>query len=282
LEQLWSSPRTSLTITRAGWVPICLQVPRLRVCCMRAVAPPTANRSSRVHLITNFPGRAPNLSLWPAFRRDAWFALGVHVDPAHDSARDPVWSPLSNRSNGLFLWVVAASGSNGRHIHNEAVLMRSVEALVHASQPTWRFQTLHGSRKRMDYREELSLWARADAVISLFGSAEHNCRFMRAGATLIEIHGALKNNDRFGVADYQYRDICMHRLGVRWLPYAEHGFRLGRNHSASEAERQPSWATASIHQGRFLRFLTRVLQGNASSDEALRSEYAQMLKQHEW
>jgi len=265
LELLWSSNATRLRIERAGWVPICIEPVGWRTCCVRAGEPPTADGSgslSRIALLANFPGKSPDLSRWDDFRRDAWYALGVSAPP----------------TSGHLVWIVAAAGTNGRRIHNEYPLMSSIRRLVQQEQPSWRFSTLHGNGAKLPYRDELRAWASASLVVSLFGSAEHNCRFMANGTTLVEVHGALKANDRFN-NEFLYRDVCMQSgVGVRWLPYAENGFRLGLNHSPAEAARHPSFSTAHLHPERFVRFFRRVLRGG--DDDAIRAEYAQQLEAH--
>ena len=56
--------------------------------------------------------------------------------------------------------------------------------------------------------------------ISLFGSALHNCRWMRPGAIVIEIRGAMRN----AFADYNlYADVCAETMGLRWAGFTTEG-----------------------------------------------------------
>ena len=51
-----------------------------------------------------------------------------------------------------------------------------------------------------------------------FGSSLHNCRLMRPGSLVVEIHAALKND--FGPGDdHMYAKLCGD-LGMRWVGYA--------------------------------------------------------------
>ena len=51
-----------------------------------------------------------------------------------------------------------------------------------------------------------------------FGSSLHNCRLMRPGSLVVEIHAALKND--FGPGDdHMYANLCGD-LGLRWVGYA--------------------------------------------------------------
>ena len=100
---------------------------------------------------------------------------------------------------------------------------------------------------------------------------------MANGTTLVEIHGALQQYDRLGhERDYLYQGVC-EAVGVQWVPYAENGFRLGRNASLNEARKLPSYSTAFVDRDRFMRFFARLLRGERSS---LLDEYAAQLAAH--
>lgn len=245
IEALWSSDATGVRIMRAPWVPICMDSPGFRSCCVRADTPPPG---LPFHLLAGFPGEPPDFAQWPRFRSDAWRALGV----------DRV---TLETSPPRLMWVLASSGSSLRRIDGEASLLQSARELLRQKRPGWHFTVLdlrHEARR--GYRYELQQWAHASLVVSLFGSSEHNCRFMANGTALIEIHGALRG-DGGSAADYFYRDVCARRLGVRWLPYEEPGFRAG-------------YSVAHVNQTRFLVFLERVLLGE---EETLLAEYAAQL-----
>ena len=277
-ELLWATNVTGLRIERRPWVPMCLEPSGWWPCCLRGPLPSVLGLRSesdtsssslgsstavRYALLGNFPSHAVDPRHWPAFRLDAWFALGVLP---------------SETATAHVLWIVAAAGSNGRRISNEGGLAARIQRLVKQERPTWTFSQLRGDGRKLDYRSELRQWARAGIVISLFGSALHNCRFMANRTTLVEIHGALQSNDRFGRADYLYEETCMDWAGVRWLPYAETGFRLNRSHTPTEAARARSFSTAHLDHARFERFIARMLRGD--EDDVLREEYAAQLATH--
>ena len=108
--------------------------------------------------------------------------------------------------------MLAGSGSNRRRIYREAQLVTQLRQLLRRERPTWRLTTVDTANA--SYAEEVRAISAAHIMVSLFGSSLHNCRFMAAGSTVIEIHGALKHD--FG-EDYFYERICARALGHHWV-----------------------------------------------------------------
>ena len=180
------------------------------------------------------------------------------------------------------MWVVAGAGSNQRRIVKEREVIAAARQVVLAERPGWRFETL--DTRRMSYVEELRVFAQADALVSLFGSAMHNCRFMANGSLLVEIHGALRNDF---AGDYYYQRICEGPLGIRWLGYAPVGFRpppktsnVTTNYSAGGDQEvytsNYSFSKAAINIGDFRTFLSQALRGG--HDEAWRTKYSHVTR----
>ena len=46
----------------------------------------------------------------------------------------------------------------------------------------------------MPYIEEAAAVAESSVLVSLFGSALHNCRLLRRGGLVVELHGSLRND----------------------------------------------------------------------------------------
>ena len=266
IAELWSSNVTRLRIETRPWVPICILG-----CCWSQSAPP-ASEQSRALLLADFPPPSvaydgnSHMWRWRDFRRDAWRSLGVN-ETSWTTGRDHMRRPGGKW--GLFVWVVAGSGSNQRRIAHETAVIATARQVVSAVHPDWRFETLDA--RRMSYTEELRLYAHADAVVSLFGSAMHHCRFMRNGSLLVEIHGAMRSDTG---ADYFYQRICTGPLGVRWLGYATVGYHpppLDNNGSQIVMNTSKSYqaiytsnysfSVAHIDTKDFCIFLTQALKG---------------------
>ena len=95
---------------------------------------------------------------------------------------------------------------------------------------------------------------------------------MANGSTLVEIHGALKNNWGTG-NDYAYRDACSGELGVRWVGFAVPDFRPPLNRSWGDG-----YNVAHVPREAFVRFLERVLTGGEEAIVQLNAEYDSQMK----
>ena len=122
------------------------------------------------------------------------------------------------RSPRLITWVLSSSGSNGRRIHEELDLVTHVRQRL---PPGWTIRTL--DLTNMPYGDEIRQVASSAVLVSLFGSALHNCRFMLPNSTIVEVHGALKH-DFDERTDFMYQRISR-TLGVRWAGFLPDGFR---------------------------------------------------------
>lgn len=287
MEELWSGNVTKLWIERAAWVPLCMYH-----CCWSTGTPPTG---VRISLFVDFPGRRSRRASWSAFRDDARRVLRLKAPslwrdtmlPAAGSwgAAEPNAHPNASgagteaRAGGhggevlraalpTLVWVEAAKGSNGRRILNEPALIRAVRDLALMQRPPWQFKLL---RSGIKYADEIREVAGATVLVSLFGSALYNCRFMAQGATVIEIHGALKN-DGSPANDYMYRGHC-HAVGVRWVGYAPPGFRNDENLTSHN-----DYMTARVEPHAFFNLVRRILRGEP--EQKLLDEYARQMRLH--
>ena len=100
--------------------------------------------------------------------------------------------PSAHLCSRLVLWASSERPSNGRMIANEARVIERVRAHLARAWPTHSF--LHQKLQELSFADEVRLMRRASVFISLFGSALHNCHWMRPGAIVIEIRGAMKND----------------------------------------------------------------------------------------
>lgn len=148
------------------------------------------------------------------------------VDATRHGLRTVAWENLGARSalrgeaGDLVLLVSNEGAPNGRRIADEAGLERALRAHFRRTRPELQF-----ARHRFDeleYPEEVRLFSRAAVVVSLFGSALHNCRFMRPGSLAVELHGALRRDFLDGYTGYWYGQLCS-GMGVTWLPVAVPG-----------------------------------------------------------
>ena len=111
--------------------------------------------------------------------------------------------------------------------------------------------------------------------ISLFGSALHNCRWMRPGAIVIEIRGTMRND----FADYNlYADVCAETMGLRWagLTTEGHAPPLTSDPATGRAVwgkrvRRDEYSVAKIDAAALVSTLELALRGNFT---ALVHEYA--------
>ena len=97
---------------------------------------------------------------------------------------------------------------------------------------------------------------------------------MRNGSTLIEIHGALKNNWGGG-NDYVYRDTCEGQLGVRWVGYAVPDFRPPGDRRWGE-----NYNVANVPPDAFTRFIETLLTGGDAAVSQLNAQYDAEMRAH--
>ena len=185
-----------------------------------------------------------------AMRRVVWANLGVANTPA-----DTV------------LFVSNEGATNGRRIADEAAVADAVRRAVSALRPAWRFR--YQRLESLSYANELRLLRRTTIMIGLFGSNLHNCRFLDAGAAVLQIHGALKGE--LGSL-YQYRHVCHKGLGLRWAAYVAPGWNCSVYKPESEKALECSgtepkgrdFTVARVDPASFVRFFTAALEGNWS------------------
>ena len=108
-------------------------------------------------------------------------------------------------------------------------------------------------------------------MVSLFGSALHNVRFMSPGTLAVEIHGALKGEIE-AISDRMYQGLCEQALGVRWVGYAARGFRQPNGS-------HPAFRNAFVDPTHFQAFLRRALRAEAELAQ-LDAEYEAEMRRH--
>ena len=162
------------------------------------------------------------------FRRAAWQSVGAHAALAGKAP-----------GNGdVALLISNVGASNSRRVDNETTLALALSKYFRRQRPGLRF--VHKALETLEYGEEIRLFSRAAVVISLFGSALHNCRFMRPGSLVVELHGAMGNDFFDGVnGNYLYGGLCS-SMGVHWLPVAVPGGMPNPRPSPGPAARELS------------------------------------------
>ena len=102
-----------------------------------------------------------------AVRRIAWTNVGAR------EASPPPGAPL-------VLWASSEKASNGRHVLDELGVVKQVREHLARAWPA--LELMHARLPELSFAQEVRLMRRAVVFISLFGSALHNCRWMRPGA----------------------------------------------------------------------------------------------------
>ena len=100
-------------------------------------------------------------------RRIAWTNVGAR------EASPPAGAPL-------VLWASSEKASNGRHVLDELGVVKQVREHLARAWPA--LELMHARLPELSFAQEVRLMRRAAVFISLFGSALHNCRWMRPGA----------------------------------------------------------------------------------------------------
>ena len=80
----------------------------------------------------------------------------------------------------LVLWASSEKASNGRHVLDELGVVKQVREHLARAWPA--LELMHARLPELSFAQEVRLMRRAAVFISLFGSALHNCRWMRPGA----------------------------------------------------------------------------------------------------
>ena len=208
-------------------------------------------------------------------RRLAWANVdATSVSPATPSAaREALCSrptpvqragPSAHLCSKLVLWASSERPQNGRTIANEALVVERVRAHLARAWPAHSF--LHQELQRLSYADEVRLMRRASVFISLFGSALHNCRWMRPGAIVIEIRGAMKND----YPDYMYyAGLCAVTMGLRWAGLATKGHAPAWTRDANTGKvewgghaRRDDFHVAKVDAAELIGTLDHALRGN--------------------
>uniref|UniRef100_A0A7S2N2S3 Glycosyltransferase 61 catalytic domain-containing protein n=1 Tax=Haptolina brevifila TaxID=156173 RepID=A0A7S2N2S3_9EUKA len=281
LQTIFSGPAARLIVHRANWVPVCHGKGGRRSreslgCCATngpAVVPPAAaiaftllNASASVEELASRLQGLESQQLGPLTSLGNVSAGGVAVvklaelnvnEPrgqttglsktAADTVRRIAWENVGaqEESSNLVLWASSERASNRRKVHKEMdVVSRVREHLRHA----WpALELMHARLTELNLAQEIRLMRRAAVFISLFGSALHNCRFMRPGAIVIEIRGAMKND----YSDFSlYANVCAELMGVRWAGLTTEGhvpsFKRDRGTG------KPIWGKPARPQDRYI------------------------------
>ena len=173
-------------ISRAPAVPACLlgsqQRGASRQCCLNATV-----RSS----VRGVHGKDARFAELLPSRPEVPAGVSSHVYTR--AMRHVVWANLGVESAAadLVLFVSNEGASNGRRIVNETALASAVRAHFDRVRPSWRFR--HQRLESLSYGNEIRLMRRARVLISLFGSALHNCRFLDPSALVIQSEQAEMN-----------------------------------------------------------------------------------------
>lgn len=192
--------------------------------------------------------------------------------PVHLQAmRHVVWANLGvyETQADTVLFVSNEGSSNGRRIADEAAVAAAARVAVAARRPRWRFRVQR--LESLSYANELRLLRRTTMLISLFGSALHNCRFVPEGTIVLQIHGGLKGETSPGGA-YLYRRVCQREMGLKWAAFAAAGWNCSGEEGldpsdpcASAPSGGHDFTTARVPPAAFARFVSAALDGNFST-----------------
>ena len=96
------------------------------------------------------------------------------------------WANVAARDVGareasphLVLWASSEKASNGRNVFGELGVVDQVRQHLGRAWPT--LELMHARLAELSFAQEVRLMRRAAVFISLFGSALHNCHWMRPG-----------------------------------------------------------------------------------------------------
>ena len=116
------------------------------------------------------------------------------------------------------LFASSKNAKNGRSIDDEDSVARALARLVAIERPQLQF--LHVNLESLSYANEIRLLRRTMLFVALFGSGLHNCRFLPAGAVVIQIYGALKGESM----PCFYYEICHVGVGLGFASYVPRGW----------------------------------------------------------
>ena len=207
-------PRTGVTIEQVPWAPFCGMVERNRMVTCVSQRPPTALRG-RTALLADVPTANPmNSKTIRHFRLKVACSLRL-------SERQPA---------ELALFVATANATNGRRVADEDSLAIELKDYFARAHPHLRF--VHVNPQALSFLDEVRLFRRTRVLVTLFGSTFWNCVYMRPGALVVQIHGALKNDFDAGAA-FGWCELCQKNLGIRWTAHAV-------------ADAMPSWGCDDV------------------------------------
>lgn len=160
-----SARAASAAAHRAAGAPSYDQYQRCPTCQRTPTQPPRL-----AELNVNEP-RSQTTSLNPsdadAVRRIAWANVGARDVAAREA------------SSHLVLWASSEKASNGRKVLDELGVVNEVRQHLGRAWPA--LELMHARLTELSFAQEVRLMHRAAVFISLFGSALHNCRWMRPG-----------------------------------------------------------------------------------------------------
>jgi hypothetical protein len=222
-----------LAIERAPWVPFCLV--RGGRCERRGLVSRALRGRIRLVVLLLSPAAPP----LPAFR---WrLREAVHVanglvpsgsgrhdgggSGRHDSGAVYVANGLvpsgSERHDGpagvaprtdtIVLALSDRSSKPVRTLWNESAVASAIKAWASRAHPHLRV-VHYRAADELDWRARIELFARARLLVAVYGPALSNCYLMRAGAVVVEVHGALWNDYQ---DDYGYYRLCALYCGLR-------------------------------------------------------------------
>lgn len=191
--------------------------------------------------------------------------------------REMAWANVAraprepSRRPGLVLFLSSIRASNLREMADEDGVAAAVEKHYQHSRPELSFRRVR-LLNLTSYADEIRLVQRAQVMISLFGSALHNFRFMQPGSLVVQLDDALKS-DFFG-APLQYSLPCA-SMGLRWLGVPVPGglptaTRL-QTSALQFSSRGSDYMLARVNASELVRYLT--MEENGQHAAALR-EYA--------
>ncbi|KAJ1625965.1 hypothetical protein T492DRAFT_1035894 [Pavlovales sp. CCMP2436] len=187
------------TMERAPWVPSCILL--AKSCYVHGGVPEELR--GQVTLFNDF-----RLGPFKLF-------LKQHVqfrDRVHDALGLGTGPPMS------ILYVRSSQWPTGRRVGEEEKVVAQLALWAAREHPTLSFRAEHVHW--LSYVEEVAAFADARVLISLWGSSLHNCRYMRAGSLVVELHGAL--DSKFGDTTI-YTQACSGSCGLLLAPYGVPG-----------------------------------------------------------
>ena len=160
-----SARAASAAAHRAAGAPSYDQYQRCSTCQCTPTPPPRL-----AELNVNEP-RSQTTTLNPSdadvVRRIAWANVGARDVGAREA------------SPHLVLWASSEKASNGRNVFGELGVVDQVRQHLGRAWPT--LELMHARLTELSFAQEVRLMRRAAVFISLFGSALHNCHWMRPG-----------------------------------------------------------------------------------------------------